>query len=134
MQCHVNFRCMAKWTTCACMRAKSLQLCPTLCLPMDCSSPGSSVHGDSPGKNTRMGCYFLLQGIFLTEGSNPRPLHLLHWQAGSLPLCHLGSPNQLYMYIYQLFFRLFSHIGHYRVLSEVLCAIQLVLISYLFYI
>ena len=31
---------------------------------MDCSLPGSSVHEDSPGKNTGMGCHFLLQGIF----------------------------------------------------------------------
>ena len=35
----------------ACMHAKSLQSCPTLCDPVDCSLPGSSVHGDSPGKN-----------------------------------------------------------------------------------
>ena len=82
------------------------------------------LHEDSPSKNTRMGCYFFLQGIFLTEGSNPRLLHLLYWQAGSLPLCHLGSPNQLYMYIYPFFFRLFSHIGHYRVFSKIPCAIQ----------
>ena len=41
---------------------------------------------------------------------------------------------QLYIYIYPLFFRFFSHIGHYRVLSRVMCAIQQVLISYLFYI
>ena len=41
-----------------------------------------------------MGCCFLLQGIFLTQGSNPRILHLLHWQADSLPLSHLGSPGQ----------------------------------------
>ena len=33
--------------------------------------PGSSVHGDSPGKSTRVGCYTLLQGIFPTQGSNP---------------------------------------------------------------
>ena len=38
---------------------------------MDCSPPGSSVHGNFPGKNTGVGCYFLLQGIFLTQGSNP---------------------------------------------------------------
>ena len=38
---------------------------------MDCSPPGSSVHGDSPGKNTRVGCHALLQGIFLIQGSNP---------------------------------------------------------------
>ena len=29
----------------ACVHAQSLQLCPTLCDPMDCSPPGSSVHG-----------------------------------------------------------------------------------------
>ena len=33
------------------------QSCPTLCDPMDCSPPGSSVLGDSPGKNTGMGCH-----------------------------------------------------------------------------
>ena len=32
------------------------QSCPTLCDPMDCSKPGSSVHGDSPGKNIGVGC------------------------------------------------------------------------------
>ena len=36
----------------------------TLCDPMDCSLPGTSVHGHSPGRNTGMGCYALLQGIF----------------------------------------------------------------------
>ena len=45
---------------------------------------------DFPGKNTGVGCHFLLQGIFLTQGSNPC---LLHWQADSLPLSHLGSPE-----------------------------------------
>ena len=44
----------------------------------------------SPGKNTGVGCHFLLQGIFLAQGLN---LHLLPWQAGSLPLSHLGSHN-----------------------------------------
>ena len=34
-----------------------------------------------------MGCHFLLQGIFPSRGSNPGLLHLLHWQADSLPLC-----------------------------------------------
>ena len=46
-------------------------LCPTLWDPMDCGPPGSSVHEDSPGKNTRVGCHALLQGIFPTQGSNP---------------------------------------------------------------
>ena len=43
---------------------------------------------DFPGKNTGVGCHFLLQGIFLTHGSNPHLLLLLHWQASSLPLAH----------------------------------------------
>ena len=47
------------------------QSCPTLFDPMDCSLPGSSVHGIFPGKNTGVGCHFLLQGIFLTQGLNP---------------------------------------------------------------
>ena len=42
------------------------------------------------------GCHFLLQGIFLTQGSNSRPLRLLHWQGYSLH--HLGSPNHLPMW------------------------------------
>ena len=45
------------------------QLCPTLCGPMDCSPPGSFVHGDSPGKNTGVGCHALSMGI------NPGLLH-----------------------------------------------------------
>ena len=44
-------------------------------IPMDCSPPGSSVHGDSPGKNTGVGCHALLQGIFPTQGSNPGLLY-----------------------------------------------------------
>ena len=39
--------------------------------PMDCSQPASSVHGDSPGKNTGVGCCALLQEIFPTQESNP---------------------------------------------------------------
>ena len=48
------------------------QPCPTLCEPMDSSS---SVHGDSPGKNTAVGCHALLQGIFPTQESNPSLPH-----------------------------------------------------------
>ena len=52
---------------------------------------------DFPDKNTGVGCHLLLQGIFLTQGSNPTLLHLLHWQADSLPLSHLGSPLFIYL-------------------------------------
>ena len=66
--------------------------CQTLCNPVDCSQPGSSVHGDSPGINTRVGCQALLQGI-MTQGSNPHLLRLLHWQAASLQLVPPGKSN-----------------------------------------
>ena len=60
--------------------------------PMDCSLLGSSVHGDSPGKDTRVVCHAFLQGIFPTQGLNHCLLQLPHWQADSLPLSYLGSP------------------------------------------
>ena len=75
-----------------CVQA-TLQLYTAICNPVDYSPPGSSVHGDSPGKNTGVGCHALLQGIFLTQGSNPRLLCLLHWQVGSLPLVPPGEPQ-----------------------------------------
>ena len=48
---------------------------------------------DVPGKSTGVGCHCLLQGIFPTQGSNLHLFCLLHWQAGSLPPRHLGSPS-----------------------------------------
>ena len=65
------------------------QSCLTLCDPKDCSPPGSSVHGDSPGKNTGVVCHALLQGIFPTQGSNPG---LLHYRQILYHLSHQGSP------------------------------------------
>ena len=44
--------------------------------------PGSFSPQNFPSKNTGMGCHFLLQGIFPTQGSNPHLLRLLNWQAG----------------------------------------------------
>ena len=64
----------------------------TLCDPMDCSPPGSSVHGDSSGKNTGVGCHNLLQGIFPTQGSNPG---LPYCQQILYHLSPLGSPRIL---------------------------------------
>ena len=66
------------------------QSCPTLCNPVNNSPPVSSVHGDSPGKNTGVGCHALLQGIFPTQGSNSglphceQILNQLSYQGGSL--------------------------------------------------
>ena len=72
------------------------QLFPTLCDSMDCSSPGSSVQRDSPGKNTGVGCHALLQQIFPTQGSNPSFPHcrwiLYH-------LSHQGSPISILIFV-----------------------------------
>ena len=71
-----------------CLCAQSLSHVWLFCDPINYSPPESSVHG----KNTEVGCHFLLQGIFPIQGSNPCLLYLLHWQADSLPLSHLASP------------------------------------------
>ena len=69
----------------ACSVAKS---CLTLCDPMDCSPPGSPVHGISQARLMERVAISFSRGIFLTQGLNPQ---LLHWQADSLPLSHQGS-------------------------------------------
>ena len=62
----------------------------TLLQPHDYRLAGSFLcPWDFPGKNSGVGCHFLFQGIFPTQGLN---LHLLHWQADSLPLSHQESP------------------------------------------
>ena len=61
--------------------------CPTLCDPMDCSLPGSSVW-DFPDNSTGVDCHFLLQGIFPNQGSN---LGLPHCRQILYHLSHKGS-------------------------------------------
>ena len=75
------------------MKVKVLvtQSCPTLCDPMDCSLPGSPVHGEFLDKHTGAGCHFL--GIFPTQGSNPGLSCLLRWQTSSLPPAPPGKPG-----------------------------------------
>ena len=68
----------SKWNL-ICLQAQKLEL-----YQLDCV-----ILWNFPGKNTVVGCHFLFQGIFLTQGSSPC---LLHWQADSLPLSHQGSP------------------------------------------
>ena len=90
----------------ACSVAKSYPLCEThglqparlLCL------------WNFPGKNTTVGGCFLLQGIFLTQGSNPCFLHLLQCQVDSLPLSHLGSHECISIeYIWHAVYRQIHH-------------------------
>ena len=66
------------WT--CCLVAK---WCPTLSQPHGLESTRLLCPCDFPGKKTGVGCHFLLQGIFLSKGSNQRPLH---WQADSVSL------------------------------------------------
>ena len=84
------------------------QSCPTLvqvtCDSMDCSPPGSSVHGDSPGKNTGVYCHALLQGNLPNPGSEPRSPTL---QVDSLPSEPPGKPKNPRVYrlsVLQAFF------------------------------
>ena len=56
--------------------------CPTLWDPMDCSLPDSFIHGDSPGKNTGVGCHALPQGNLPNPGMELRSPAL---QVDSLP-------------------------------------------------
>ena len=92
---HVAFELDDKYSVlngaCACSVAQS---CLTLGDPIDCSPPGSSVHRDSPGQSTEVGCRALLQGIFSTQGSNLHLLCLLLRQADSSPLHPLGSSQR----------------------------------------
>ena len=69
------------------------------CDPMDCSTPGSSLHATSQARILEVSCHFLLQGIFPTQGFNLGLLWLLHWQADSLSLSYLGSPSGLLLTI-----------------------------------
>ena len=70
-----------------------IQSCSILWDPIDCSPPGSSVHGDSSGKKTGVGCHFLFQGIFPTQGSNLCLLYLLHCRLTLYHLSHKGRPH-----------------------------------------
>ena len=81
--------------------AKSLQLYPTLCDPIDGSPPGFPVPWDSPGKNTGVGCHFLLQvycvikqGLWLLifcVHLSPQGPGLLGCQPAFLKLCFTFS-------------------------------------------
>ena len=79
----------------ACVHA---QVCLTLCILMNCSPQAPLSMGFS--RQEYLDCHFLLQGIFPAQGSNSS---LLHWLVDSLPLSHLGSPNDpIFIHYYEL--------------------------------
>ena len=82
-------RCIISLTAgCAAVLCLVAQLCLILCNPMNCSLPDFPVHGDSPGKNTGVGC----RALFITQGSNPG---LLHCRQTLYHLSHEASPRIL---------------------------------------
>ena len=82
------------YADCCCSRLVT-RSCPTLLQPRGLKPPRPLHPWDSPGKNPGVGCHFLLQGIFPTQGSNP---NLLHRQAKSLPLSTWEAPLPTTMY------------------------------------
>ena len=80
---------------------------------MDCSPPGSSVHGDSPGKDTGVGCHDLFQGILSNWGIEPWAPSL---QADSLPSEPLGKPGEVFSHY---FFKYICIFFLYISLSEI---------------
>ena len=74
------------------MHAKSLQSCPTLSDPMDCSPPGSSVHGIFQARVLEWTAIHCNPEDFPCPGMEPSLLCLLHWQVGSFPLVPPGKP------------------------------------------
>ena len=75
------------------MEVSVTQSCLIVCDPVDCSPPGSSVHGISfLGKNIGVGSHSLLQGICPTQGSNP---DLLHYTQILYHLSHQASPASM---------------------------------------
>ena len=76
--------------------------CPTLCDPMDCSPPGSSVHRDSRGMDTRVDCHALLQRIFPTQGLNSGLPHC-RWILYQLSHQeHIFKPTREYQFVQDL--------------------------------
>ena len=104
---------------------------------MDCGPPHSSVHRDSPGKDTRVGCHALLPGIFPTQASIQSLPHC-RWILNRLR--HQGSwfkyrvnfrcPAEWFRYMYMFFFRFISLIDYCKVLSVIPGAIQYILVGY----
>ena len=112
------------------------QSCTTLCDPMDGRQPTRILCPlDFRGKNTGVGCHFLLQGLFLTRGLNSS---LLNWQADSLPLSHqerivdlqyevsfkvynrvIQLHINIYTHMYVYIYVLFQILLHYRLSQDI---------------
>ena len=100
--------CVFVWWTkclCCCLVANSHL---TLLWPQQTTAHQAPRPRDFPGKNTGVSCHFLLQGIFLTQGSSPSLLYLLRWQLESLPLAPPRNPKVIYRF----------NVTHFKILSH----------------
>ena len=82
---------------CVCMHVRTLtcSVVSNSLRPMDCSPPVSSVHGIFQARILEWVAIFYSGGSSWPRGSNQGLLHLLYWQADSLPLRHLGNLNRV---------------------------------------
>ena len=79
---------------------KVTQSCLSLCNPMDCNLPGSSVHGTLLARILEWIPHSLLQGIFLTQGSKPGLLHCSLLKPRSPVIYHLSHQESPYNIMY----------------------------------
>ena len=106
---HINFFpeiCIFKFLSIYFVVVELLSCIQLFCDPVDCSPPDASVHGISQARILEWVAHFRLQGIFLTQGSNPC---LLRWQVDFLPLSHQGSLiiNLCLCWVFFFFFKLY---------------------------
>ena len=89
---HTSYSSKVQELCCCCCCAQSLSCVLLFTAPWTVARQ-APLSMEFSKQEYQSGLPFLLQGIFLTQGSNPRLRCLLHWQACSLPLTHLGSPQ-----------------------------------------
>ena len=97
MQSKRSNECSSFATSSSKMSCVNAQSCPTFCNPHGLSPTRLLCPWDFPGKNTEAGSHSLLQGIFLTQGSN---LGFLHWRWILYHLSHQGSPHKMITLLY----------------------------------
>ena len=93
------------------------QSCPTLCDPMECSLPGSTVHGNSPGKNTGVGCHALLQGT--SSQGNELTSPAIAGRFFIILATREAQEYWIYMHTYRYRYR-YTHISNYTYIQVTL--------------
>ena len=106
------------------------QSCPTLCDPMDCVAYRLLLPWDFPSKKTGVGCHFLLQEIFPTQGLNTGPLHcrqtLYHLSHQGCPMWYICAS-----YIYKEWSIWYRHIPFIYMYIKEMIRFKDILVSFL---